>query len=98
MDGHSTTARYRNTDILRVPYMTIYLDTGGKQGIIMRSRMNQAARMLHLSLYLHSSKEGHWTVETPNGSYEYRDGMRLMRARGGQHEYVRYPDDPEPDP
>ena len=97
MDGRSVTVRYRDVDIVRVGYLEVILDAGGSRSFIMQSRLNQSARLLNLNLHLHA-RRGEWTVETPSGSYEFRDGMKILRSRGGQHEYTQYPTETEPAP
>jgi hypothetical protein len=96
MDGRYLTARYRDTDIVKVAYLEIILDAAGLRNFVTQSRINQVARQFDLSFAVRSREDG-WVVETPAGTYPFRDGMRLYRSRGGQHEYTTYPTRTEPE-
>jgi hypothetical protein len=68
MDGRYLTARYRDTDIVKVSYLEVVLDAGGSRSFIIQSRLNQVSRQFNLS-YNIRSREREWVVETPAGTF-----------------------------
>jgi hypothetical protein len=88
-DGRHTTVRYRDTDVVRIAYLDVRLDSGGSRSLTVRSRLNQASRQFGLDYHV-VSRGGVWMVETPKDTYRFEDGMHLMRSPGRDHEYIRY--------
>jgi hypothetical protein len=91
-DGRYTIVRFRDTDVVKIAYTDIRLDSGGSRSFITQSRMNQTSRLFDLNFHV-ISKRGVWLVETPKGVYQFQDGMRLLRSTGKDQEYVLYHSD-----
>jgi hypothetical protein len=88
-DGRHTTVRFRDTDVVRIAYLDVRLDSSGSRSLTVRSRLNQASRQFGLDYHV-VSREGVWVVQTSRGTYRFEDGMHLMRSPGRDHEYVIY--------
>jgi hypothetical protein len=92
-DGRYTTVRFRDTDVVRIAYTDVRLDSGGSRDVVMRARLNQASRQFELGYHV-MVKEGVWVVQTSRDVYRFVDGMHLLRSPGHDHEYVRYETEP----
>jgi hypothetical protein len=88
-DGTHTIVRFRGTDVVRMAYLDVRLDSNNTHDFVMQSRLNQASRLFRLG-YNVVSRGGVWVVETPKDTYRFEDGMHLLRSPGRDHEYVRY--------
>jgi hypothetical protein len=96
-DGRHTTVHFRDTDVVRIAYLDVRLDSGGSRSFVVQSRLNQASRLFDLDYHV-VLREGAWVVQTSRDTYRFEDGMHLMRSIGRDHEYVQYGTNTEPSP
>jgi hypothetical protein len=94
-DGRHTVVRFRDTDVVRIAYLDVRLDSGGSRSFVVQSRLNQASRQFGLDYHV-IVREGVWVVQTSRNVYRFEDGMHLMRSPGRDHEYVQYEATPKP--
>jgi hypothetical protein len=88
-DGRYTTVRFGDTDVVRIAYLDIRLDSGGVRDTTTQYRLNQVSRLFDLD-YRVSARGRGWVVQTPHGTYRFENGMHLLRSIGGDHEYIQY--------
>jgi hypothetical protein len=69
-DGRYTTVRFRDTDVVRIAYTDVRLDSGGSRDFVMRSRLNQTSRLFGLDYHV-IVREGVWMVQPPQDTYRF---------------------------
>ncbi|HZA25747.1 MAG TPA: hypothetical protein VFA32_24655 [Dehalococcoidia bacterium] len=62
-DGRYTTVRFRDTDVVKIAYTDVRLDSGGSRDSVMQSRLNQVSRQFDLGYHV-KVEGGSWVVQT----------------------------------
>jgi hypothetical protein len=88
-DGRNTIVEFRDRELVRVTYLDVRLNTGGRRDFTTQARINQSSRLLNLDYHV-INRRGIWMVETSQDAYRFEDGMHILRSVGKDHEYVRY--------
>jgi hypothetical protein len=88
-NGRHTVARFRGADLAVINYLEIQLYSDNHDPVT-QSPLNQTSCLFGLGYHI-VRREGIWIVQTSRGTYEFRDGMPLLRSPGRDHEYVVYP-------